>query len=41
MMCMSSMSGVERDMDVEIEIAFEGGPSDGAHPRIIYSLILC
>ena len=27
-------SVVDCDMDVDIEIAFEGGKSDGAHPRI-------
>jgi len=35
MMFMPPMSGVECDMDVKIEIVFEGGPFDGAHPRII------
>jgi len=34
MTSMPPMSEVERDMDVDIEIAFEGGPSDGAHHRI-------
>jgi len=29
------MSGVEWDINVEIEIVFEGGSSDGPHPRII------
>jgi len=35
MMFMPPMSGVKCDMDVKIDIAFEGGLSDGAHPRII------
>jgi len=35
MMFMLPMSGVECNMDVEIEIEFEGGPSDGADLRII------
>jgi len=33
-MSMRLMSGVERDMDVDIEIAFKGGPSNGTRPRI-------
>ena len=35
MMSMTPMSRVESDMNVDIEIAFKGGPSDGAHPNII------
>ena len=31
---MPHINGVECDMDVEIKIAFEGGPFDGAYPRI-------
>ena len=32
MMFMPPVSGVECDMNVDIEIEFEGRPSDGAHP---------
>ena len=35
MMFMPPMSGVDSDMDVDFEIAFESGPFDGAHPGII------
>jgi len=31
---MPPMSGVESDMYVDVEIAFESGPSDGLRPRI-------
>jgi len=35
LMSMPSMSGGEHELDVDVEIDFEGGPSDGAHHRII------
>jgi len=35
MLFVPPLSGVEHDMDMEIEFDFcEGGPSDGAHPKI-------
>jgi len=35
MMSMPPMSGVDCDMDVDIETVFESGPSDGENPTII------
>ena len=35
MMSIPPMNGTECDMDVKIKIAFKGGESDGAHPKII------
>jgi len=35
MMYIPRMDGVECDVDVDTDVVFEGGPSDGAHPRII------
>jgi len=35
MMSMPPMSGVECNMDVDVEMTFKGRPSEGAHPRII------
>jgi len=35
MMSMPPVEGVEYDVDVDINVEFEGGPSDDAYPRII------
>jgi len=35
MLSMPPTSGIECDMDVDIEIAIEGGPCNGARPRSI------
>ena len=35
MISMPPMSGVECDKDVDIGIEFKGGPTDGAHSRIV------
>jgi len=35
MMSIPPIDGVGCNVDVEFDVAFEAGPSDGAHPRII------
>ena len=35
MMSMPPMDGIKYDVDVDIDVKFEGGPFGGAHPRII------
>jgi len=32
---MPPMDGIKYDVDVDIDVKFEGGPFGGAHPRII------
>ena len=35
MMFMPPMDGIGCDVDVEFDVVFESGPSDGVHPRIV------